>query len=169
MAVPTTEGDSRAKRYDRQIRIWGAHGQDALERAHICLVNAGARFGPPMHAGNAALCALRSEETSAQYALPAYSWNPVSIKGSDAASLRPPVTPRTIRFCFCLPSRSACNVASSVVSVRCSTTHGATSYLRAKEALEAAQPSLLHTGRVDKSEISMAGDVTYGVNSMLTR
>mmetsp|Transcript_20485 Transcript_20485/g.61666 ORF Transcript_20485/g.61666 Transcript_20485/m.61666 type:complete len:555 (-) Transcript_20485:2962-4626(-) len=41
MAVPTTEGDSRAKRYDRQIRIWGAHGQDALERAHICLVNAG--------------------------------------------------------------------------------------------------------------------------------
>ncbi len=44
MAMPPAKGDAKAKRYDRQIRIWGAHGQDALERAHICLVNAGAPF-----------------------------------------------------------------------------------------------------------------------------
>ncbi len=31
----------KAKRYDRGIRIWGAHGQDALESACICLLNCG--------------------------------------------------------------------------------------------------------------------------------
>ena len=30
------------KRYDRQIRIWGAHGQSSLEEAKICLLNASA-------------------------------------------------------------------------------------------------------------------------------
>jgi len=30
----------KAKRYDRQLRLWGDHGQAALERASVCLVNA---------------------------------------------------------------------------------------------------------------------------------
>lgn len=29
------------KRYDRGIRVWGAHGQEALEAASVCLLNAG--------------------------------------------------------------------------------------------------------------------------------
>lgn len=33
--------EAKRKRYDRQIRIWGAHGQDALESARLCLLNAG--------------------------------------------------------------------------------------------------------------------------------
>ena len=28
------------KRYDRQLRLWGSHGQAALEAAHVCLINA---------------------------------------------------------------------------------------------------------------------------------
>ena len=28
------------KRYDRQLRLWGNHGQSALESAHVCLLNA---------------------------------------------------------------------------------------------------------------------------------
>ena len=32
----------KATRYDRQLRLWGDHGQTALERAHVCLVNASA-------------------------------------------------------------------------------------------------------------------------------
>ena len=28
------------KRYDRQLRLWGDHGQLALEAAHVCLINA---------------------------------------------------------------------------------------------------------------------------------
>ena len=28
------------KRYDRQLRLWGDHGQAALERARVCLINA---------------------------------------------------------------------------------------------------------------------------------
>lgn len=35
-AVPANQ------KYDRQIRIWGEHGQAALERASVCLLNAGA-------------------------------------------------------------------------------------------------------------------------------
>ncbi|KAM9493376.1 LOW QUALITY PROTEIN: NEDD8-activating enzyme E1 regulatory subunit [Clarias gariepinus] len=27
-------------RYDRQLRLWGDHGQDALESAHVCVINA---------------------------------------------------------------------------------------------------------------------------------
>ena len=30
------------KRYDRQVRIWGTHGQSQLEQAKICLLNASA-------------------------------------------------------------------------------------------------------------------------------
>ena len=30
----------KAKRYDRQLRLWGDHGQNALELASVCLVNA---------------------------------------------------------------------------------------------------------------------------------
>jgi len=30
----------KAKRYDRQLRLWGDHGQAALERSSVCLVNA---------------------------------------------------------------------------------------------------------------------------------
>lgn len=33
--------DPKSKKYDRQIRIWGAHGQAALESAKICLLNCG--------------------------------------------------------------------------------------------------------------------------------
>eukprot|EP00771_Trimastix_marina_P001627 gnl/Trimastix_PCT/2709.p1 GENE.gnl/Trimastix_PCT/2709~~gnl/Trimastix_PCT/2709.p1 ORF type:complete len:550 (-),score=150.35 gnl/Trimastix_PCT/2709:120-1742(-) len=32
--------EDKSKRYDRQIRIWGASGQRALESCHLCLVNA---------------------------------------------------------------------------------------------------------------------------------
>ena len=31
----------KANRYDRQLRIWGAHGQAALEACKVCLLNAG--------------------------------------------------------------------------------------------------------------------------------
>jgi len=30
----------KAKRYDRQLRLWGDHGQNALECASVCLINA---------------------------------------------------------------------------------------------------------------------------------
>lgn len=37
-----THGPSdREKRYDRQLRLWAASGQDALEAAHILLINSG--------------------------------------------------------------------------------------------------------------------------------
>lgn len=32
---------NKEQRYDRGIRIWGAHGQEALESARVCLLNAG--------------------------------------------------------------------------------------------------------------------------------
>ena len=38
MTVPS----DKAKRYDRQLRLWGDHGQRALESVHICLINASA-------------------------------------------------------------------------------------------------------------------------------
>ena len=34
--VPTV----KATRYDRQLRLWGDHGQNLLEAAHVCLINA---------------------------------------------------------------------------------------------------------------------------------
>ena len=36
MAEPT----EKDKRYDRQLRLWGDHGQAALESAHVCLIHA---------------------------------------------------------------------------------------------------------------------------------
>ncbi|XP_043937851.1 NEDD8-activating enzyme E1 regulatory subunit [Protopterus annectens] len=30
----------KEQKYDRQLRLWGDHGQEALESAHVCLVNA---------------------------------------------------------------------------------------------------------------------------------
>ncbi|KAL4419001.1 hypothetical protein ABPG77_000866 [Micractinium sp. CCAP 211/92] len=33
--------NDKSKRYDRGIRVWGAHGQEALEAARVCLLNAG--------------------------------------------------------------------------------------------------------------------------------
>ena len=33
--------DSKARRYDRQLRIWGEQGQARLESAHVCLLNCG--------------------------------------------------------------------------------------------------------------------------------
>lgn len=38
MAAPS----EKATRYDRQLRLWGDHGQTALERAHVCLINVSA-------------------------------------------------------------------------------------------------------------------------------
>lgn len=39
MTSPPTE---KATRYDRQLRLWGDHGQILLEAAHVCLINASA-------------------------------------------------------------------------------------------------------------------------------
>ncbi len=33
--------NAKTKRYDRQLRIWGMHGQTALENAQICLLHSG--------------------------------------------------------------------------------------------------------------------------------
>jgi len=38
MAYQLTE---KEKKYDRQMRLWGGHGQEALETAHICVVGSG--------------------------------------------------------------------------------------------------------------------------------
>lgn len=43
MASPSPkspEQSEKNKQYDRQLRLWGDHGQSALENGHICLVNA---------------------------------------------------------------------------------------------------------------------------------
>uniref|UniRef100_A0A8C2W9G7 NEDD8-activating enzyme E1 regulatory subunit n=1 Tax=Cyclopterus lumpus TaxID=8103 RepID=A0A8C2W9G7_CYCLU len=31
---------SKEQKYDRQLRLWGDHGQESLESAHVCLINA---------------------------------------------------------------------------------------------------------------------------------
>ncbi|XP_069758129.1 NEDD8-activating enzyme E1 regulatory subunit isoform X3 [Narcine bancroftii] len=45
-AAAAADGDSRGlskeEKYDRQLRLWGDHGQEALEAAHVCLINASA-------------------------------------------------------------------------------------------------------------------------------
>ena len=44
MQQPPNEGhgpSEKEKKYDRQLRLWAASGQDALESAHILLVNSG--------------------------------------------------------------------------------------------------------------------------------
>ncbi|XP_040926017.1 NEDD8-activating enzyme E1 regulatory subunit isoform X2 [Betta splendens] len=33
---------SKEQKYDRQLRLWGDHGQETLENAHVCLINANA-------------------------------------------------------------------------------------------------------------------------------
>ena len=38
MASPS----EKSERYDRQLRLWGDHGQTALESSHVCLINASA-------------------------------------------------------------------------------------------------------------------------------
>ena len=38
--TPSSEQSDKSKKYDRQLRLWGDHGQAALENAHICLINA---------------------------------------------------------------------------------------------------------------------------------
>ncbi|XP_046411333.1 NEDD8-activating enzyme E1 regulatory subunit isoform X1 [Neodiprion fabricii] len=43
MASPSPkspEQSERTRKYDRQLRLWGDHGQAALEGAHVCLINA---------------------------------------------------------------------------------------------------------------------------------
>lgn len=35
-------GAEKTRRYDRQLRLWGDHGQTALEAAKLCLIHAGA-------------------------------------------------------------------------------------------------------------------------------
>uniref|UniRef100_A0A8C1XQU8 NEDD8-activating enzyme E1 regulatory subunit n=1 Tax=Cyprinus carpio TaxID=7962 RepID=A0A8C1XQU8_CYPCA len=36
----TDHKTSKEQKYDRQLRLWGDHGQEALENAHVCLINA---------------------------------------------------------------------------------------------------------------------------------
>lgn len=36
LSVPS----EKSKRYDRQLRLWGDHGQSLLESSHVCLINA---------------------------------------------------------------------------------------------------------------------------------
>uniref|UniRef100_A0A671MKZ5 NEDD8-activating enzyme E1 regulatory subunit n=1 Tax=Sinocyclocheilus anshuiensis TaxID=1608454 RepID=A0A671MKZ5_9TELE len=36
----TDNKTSKEQKYDRQLRLWGDHGQEALENAHVCLINA---------------------------------------------------------------------------------------------------------------------------------
>lgn len=43
MASPSPkspEQSEKNKQYDRQLRLWGDHGQAALENSHVCLINA---------------------------------------------------------------------------------------------------------------------------------
>eukprot|EP00741_Cyanophora_paradoxa_P004415 tig00000802_g4285.t1 len=43
MASPDAKGQAaKTQKYDRQLRLWGEHGQAALENAKICLINCGA-------------------------------------------------------------------------------------------------------------------------------
>jgi amyloid beta precursor protein binding protein 1 len=40
--APVLHGPSdKEKKYDRQLRLWAAYGQAALENAHILLINSG--------------------------------------------------------------------------------------------------------------------------------
>ena len=34
--------EAKQKRYDRQLRLWGEHGQEAMEECSVCLLNASA-------------------------------------------------------------------------------------------------------------------------------
>ncbi|KAL3198134.1 hypothetical protein MRX96_014476 [Rhipicephalus microplus] len=37
---PRSADSEKSKKYDRQLRLWGDHGQVALESSHVCLINA---------------------------------------------------------------------------------------------------------------------------------
>ncbi|KAH9395109.1 NEDD8-activating enzyme E1 regulatory subunit [Tyrophagus putrescentiae] len=39
-ASPKNPDSEKSKRYDRQLRLWGENGQQALETSHVCLINA---------------------------------------------------------------------------------------------------------------------------------
>ncbi|XP_076295224.1 nedd8-activating enzyme E1 regulatory subunit APP-BP1 isoform X2 [Lasioglossum baleicum] len=39
-APKSPEQSEKNRKYDRQLRLWGDHGQAALESAHVCLINA---------------------------------------------------------------------------------------------------------------------------------
>ncbi|XP_071089185.1 NEDD8-activating enzyme E1 regulatory subunit-like [Haliotis cracherodii] len=39
MAAPSKSGLDKNNKYDRQLRLWGDHGQTALESARVCLLN----------------------------------------------------------------------------------------------------------------------------------
>ncbi|XP_029031867.1 NEDD8-activating enzyme E1 regulatory subunit isoform X1 [Osmia bicornis bicornis] len=39
-APKSPEQSERSRKYDRQLRLWGDHGQAMLEAAHVCLINA---------------------------------------------------------------------------------------------------------------------------------
>ncbi|XP_043514722.1 NEDD8-activating enzyme E1 regulatory subunit [Frieseomelitta varia] len=39
-APKSPEQSERNRKYDRQLRLWGDHGQTALEGAHVCIINA---------------------------------------------------------------------------------------------------------------------------------
>ena len=34
--------EAKRRRYDRQLRLWGAHGQEAMEECSVCLLNGSA-------------------------------------------------------------------------------------------------------------------------------
>ncbi|KAG7473585.1 hypothetical protein MATL_G00097440 [Megalops atlanticus] len=40
MADGFKEKATKEQKYDRQLRLWGDHGQETLENAHVCLINA---------------------------------------------------------------------------------------------------------------------------------
>uniref|UniRef100_A0A8D0G203 NEDD8-activating enzyme E1 regulatory subunit n=1 Tax=Sphenodon punctatus TaxID=8508 RepID=A0A8D0G203_SPHPU len=40
MALPPGRVSLKEQKYDRQLRLWGDHGQEALESAHVCVINA---------------------------------------------------------------------------------------------------------------------------------
>ena len=40
--LPADEANAKRRRYDRQLRLWGEHGQAAMEDSSICLINGSA-------------------------------------------------------------------------------------------------------------------------------
>ena len=40
--MQTNAKEAKQKRYDRQLRLWGEHGQEAMEECSVCLLNASA-------------------------------------------------------------------------------------------------------------------------------
>lgn len=39
-SIVASSGENKSKKYDRQLRLWGDHGQSCLELAKVCLINA---------------------------------------------------------------------------------------------------------------------------------